>query len=127
MDGAIDSLWMAQDLPSAAFHEKWFTKLKEVIDAYRPDYIWFDFGLAFINEYYQRKFLTYYREMAEKNGQETAVSYKWNHLPVGAGLIDLEQGRFAEATYHDWITDTTVDAGKPGDICRTQSTNQPNP
>ena len=50
--------------------------------------------------------------MAEKNGQKTVVSYKWNHLPVGTGLIDLEQGRFAEATYHDWITDTTVDAGE---------------
>ena len=112
MDGAIDRQWIAQDLPSAAFHEKWFIKLKEVIDAYSPDYIWFDFGLAFINDYYQRKFLTYYRDMAEKNGQKTVVSYKWNHLPVGTGLIDLEQGRFAEATYHDWITDTTVDAGE---------------
>ena len=51
MDGAIDRQWIAQDLPSAAFHEKWFIKLKEVIDAYRPDYIWFDFGLAFINDF----------------------------------------------------------------------------
>ena len=64
MDGAIDRQWIAQDLPSAAFHEKWFIKLKEVIDAYRPDYIWFYFGLAFINDFYQRKFLTYYRDMA---------------------------------------------------------------
>ncbi|MDR1574686.1 MAG: alpha-L-fucosidase, partial [Treponema sp.] len=30
----------------------------------------------------------------------------------GAGLIDLELGRFGDLTYHDWITDTTVDDGQ---------------
>jgi hypothetical protein len=39
------------------------------------------------------------------------VSYKHNHLPAGAGLIDLEQGHFEHLTYHDWITDTTIDNG----------------
>lgn len=112
LDGVIDKQWAEQDLPSKAFHEKWLTKLQEIVDGYMPDYIWFDFGISFINDLYQRKFLTYYREMAEKCGKDIAVSYKWNHLPVGAGLIDLEQGRFGEATYHDWITDTTVDAGE---------------
>lgn len=111
-DGAIDQQWIAQDLPNQAFHERWFEKLKEVIDAYHPDYIWFDFGLSFINDLYQRKFLTYYKDEAAKNGQDVAISYKWNHLPVGSGIIDLEQGRFDKATYHDWITDTTVDAGE---------------
>lgn len=112
IDGAIDLQWLAQDLPNKSFHEKWFIKLKEVIDAYHPDYIWFDFGLAFINDLYQRKFLTYYQDEAAKNGQKVAISYKWNHLPTGAGLIDLEQGRFDKTTYHDWITDTTIDAGE---------------
>ncbi len=112
MEGAIDQQWIAQDLPNEAFHEKWFGKIKEVIDAYHPDYIWFDFGLAYINDLYQRKFLSYYRDEAAKSGQDVAISYKWNHLPVGAGLIDLEQGRFDSVTYHDWITDTTVDSGE---------------
>lgn len=107
-----DQLWEAQDLPNEAFQEKWFLKLKEVIDAYHPDYIYFDFGVAYINDFYQRKFLTYYQDEAAKNGQEVAISYKWNHLPTGAGTLDLEQGRFDTATYHDWITDTTVDAGE---------------
>lgn len=110
--GSIDLQWIAQDLPNKAFHERWFEKLREVIDAYHPDYIWFDFGLGFINDFYQRKFLSYYQEEAAKRGQQVAISYKWNHLPTGAGLIDLEQGRFDSATYHDWITDTTVDAGE---------------
>lgn len=110
--GNIDMRWLAEDLPSAAFHEQWFAKEKEVIDAYHPDYIWFDFGLQYIQEAYKRRFLTYYRGEAERRGQPVAISYKWHDLPIGAGMVDLEQGRFDQQTYHDWITDTTVDAGE---------------
>ena len=39
------------------------------------------------------------------------MTYKWNHLVPGSGLVDLELGRFDTLTYHDWITDTTVDDG----------------
>lgn len=104
--------WGDQDLPSQAAHELWLGKLTEVIDAYNPDFIWFDFGLDFVNDWYKRAFLTYYRDRAAARNQDVAVSYKWNHLPVGAGLVDLELGRFSEQTYHDWITDTTVDDGQ---------------
>lgn len=110
--GNIDLRWLAQDLPSKAFHEQWFAKEKEVIDAYHPDYIWFDFGLSYVQEAYKRKFLTYYRTQAERRRQDVAISYKWHDLPVGAGMVDIEQGRFSEQTYHDWITDTTVDGGE---------------
>jgi alpha-L-fucosidase len=40
------------------------------------------------------------------------VTYKWHDLVPGAGVIDLELGRFNEMAYHDWITDTTVDDGQ---------------
>ena len=111
-EGNIDMRWIAQDLPSETFHEQWFAKEKEVIDAYHPDYIWFDFGLRYIHDSYKRRFLTYYRGEAARRNQDVAISYKWHDLPVGSGMIDLEQGRFDEQTYHDWITDTTVDSGE---------------
>jgi alpha-L-fucosidase len=38
--------------------------------------------------------------------------YKWHDVPPGAAVLDLELGRFDTLTYHDWITDTTVDAGR---------------
>jgi alpha-L-fucosidase len=104
--------WADQDRPSKAAHDLWLGKLVEVIDAYNPDFIWFDFGLDFIVDFYKRAFLTYYHDRAADKKQDVVVSYKWNHLPVGAGLIDLELGRFNELTYHDWITDTTVDDGQ---------------
>ena len=39
------------------------------------------------------------------------MTYKWHHLTPEAGVVDLELGRMGELTYHDWITDTTVDDG----------------
>jgi alpha-L-fucosidase len=109
--GRIDMQWLAEDLPSKAAHDLWLGKLKEVVDAYSPDMIWFDFGLGFITDFYKRAFLTYYFDHGAQNKQEVVVTYKNNYLPVGAGLVDLEQGRFDRLTYHDWITDTTIDDG----------------
>jgi alpha-L-fucosidase len=107
-----DQLWKFQDLPSKAAHDIWLGKIKEVIDTYNPDLIWFDFALEFVADIYKRTFLTYYHDHAAKRNQEVTVTYKWISLPVGAGLLDLEQGRYDQQTYHDWITDTTIDNGE---------------
>jgi alpha-L-fucosidase len=107
----IDQQWTAQDLPNKSTHEKWLGKLIEVVDAYAPDMVWFDFGLDYIADYYKRAFLSYYYDKARFDNQDVIVTYKWHNLPLGTGLVDLEQGRFDQLTYHDWITDTTVDSG----------------
>ena len=39
-----------------------------------------------------------------------AVTYKHHHLVPGSAVVDLELGRFAGLTYHDWLTDTSIDA-----------------
>lgn len=104
--------WHLLDKPSKKFLDTWLAKIKEVIDNYRPDMLWFDFGIKYIQEHYKKEFLAYYYNMAEKWGKEVVVTYKWHDLPVGCAVVDLELGRFNELTYHDWITDTTVDDGQ---------------
>lgn len=37
------------------------------------------------------------------------MSYKGNHLPVGAGVLDLERGRLDSLRTDTWITDTSID------------------
>jgi alpha-L-fucosidase len=101
--------WRLQDKPSEAFLDQWLGKTKEVIDNYQPDMLWFDFGLRYVQEHYKRDFLSHYYNRAEEWGQEVVVTYKWHDLVPGSGVIDLELGRFGELTYHDWITDTSVD------------------
>jgi len=37
------------------------------------------------------------------------VTYKDHDLPPGVGLVDYELGQARELTWHEWITDSTVD------------------
>ena len=94
---------------SEDFLKDWLGKIVEVIDKYQPDYIWFDFGWKEDTfDPYKREFLAYYYNKAEEWGKNVVVSYKGNHLPRGAGVLDLERGRL-DSLYQDvWITDTAI-------------------
>jgi alpha-L-fucosidase len=113
LDGKVDNDdFFGQSKPSQAFLEMWYGKILEVIDNYEPDMLWFDFGLERIQEQYRKEFLAYYYSKAEEWGRDVLVTYKWHHLVPGTALIDLELGRFDKLTYHEWLTDTTVDDGQ---------------
>jgi len=103
--------FFAQDKPSKAFLDQWKGKTLEVIDTYQPDMLWFDFGLVGMQEDYRREMLAHYYNRAIEWGKEVLVTYKWHNLPPGAGVVDLELGRHDTLTYHEWLTDTTVDNG----------------
>lgn len=106
-----DGYWHDMTPPSKAFLDAWKGKTVEVIDNFQPDLIWFDFGIRFIQEHYKREVLAHYYNQAEAWGKDVVVTYKWHDLAPGTGVIDLELGRFDKLTYHDWVTDTTVDDG----------------
>jgi alpha-L-fucosidase len=94
---------------SEDFLEDWLGKLVEVIDKYQPDYMWFDFGWKeHTFEPYKREYLAYYYNKAEEWGKDVVVSYKDHHLPVGAGVLDLERGRLDSLRQIYWITDTAI-------------------
>ncbi|MGC9522928.1 MAG: alpha-L-fucosidase [Anaerolineae bacterium] len=103
--------WRRQDKPSKAFLEQWLGKTKEVMDKYRPDLVWFDFGLQFVQEHYKRAMLAHYYNRALEWGKDVVITYKWHDLVPAAGLVDLELGRYDALTHHEWVTDTTVDDG----------------
>ena len=101
--------------PDEWFLDRWEGKLYEVIDGYRPDLIWFDFGLGFIREQRRKRFLAYYYNKEREWGSGVVVTFKeipkgWFNLPPMTGVADLELGRMWELTNHIWLTDTTVDA-----------------
>ncbi len=101
--------WMAQDRPTQWFLDFWRAKIDELIDGYRPDLIWFDFGINFVLESYKKQLLADYYNKEAEWGRELAVTYKGHDLVPGTGLIDYELGRMDKLTYYDWITDTSVD------------------
>jgi len=108
-DARPDIKWEEQDKPSKEFLEKWKGKIQEVIDKYKPDLMWFDFMLGGVQEKYRKEILTYYFNKAMEWGREVEVTYKGHDLPPGIGIVDLELGRMSQLTYHEWITDTSVD------------------
>jgi alpha-L-fucosidase len=97
--------------PNKAFLDRWKGKVVEVIDKYGPDMLWFDYGLELVAECYKKELLAYYFNKAAAERQEVAVTYKWHHLPPVVGVNDLELGQEADMTYHEWITDSSVDNG----------------
>jgi len=97
-----------QDRPDLEFNEQWFAKLKEVIDNYRPDLIWFDFCLSRIMDKFKRKFVAYYYNAAEEWGKDVEILYKDFNLPPGVGILDYERGRAGAMTHYKWITDTSL-------------------
>ncbi len=91
--------------------EVWFGKLKEVIDKYQPDIIWFDSWLDQIPESYLQKFCAYYLNEAEKLGKEVVIVRKQDDLPLDCSVDDLEKSRKNRLEEKSWMTDETVSTG----------------
>jgi len=98
--------------------EVWFGKLKEVIDKYQPEMIWFDSWLDRIPEAYRQKFCAYYLNEAEKWGKEVVILRKQDDLPLNFTALDHEKSRMSGASEHVWMTDDTISRGS---WCYTES------
>jgi len=100
------------NIPEAEWIEEiWFGKLKEVIDQYQPDIIWFDSWLDLIPEAYQQKFSAYYLNEAEKWGKDVVIVRKQDDLPLNYTVDDLEKSRKNRLEPEPWMTDETVSNG----------------
>ena len=91
------------------YKEVWLGKLKEVIDNYRPDIIWFDYVLDKIPEKYRKEFAAYYLNQA--GDQEVVIVRKQHDLPQSLSIEDLEQSRKKEIGTKAWMTDATISDG----------------
>ena len=91
--------------------EVWFGKLKEVIDQYQPDIIWFDSWLDQIPEEYRQKFSAYYLNEAEIWQKEVVIVRKQDDLPLNYTVDDLEKSRKNRLEPEPWMTDETISKG----------------
>jgi alpha-L-fucosidase len=99
-------------MPEAQWLEQmWLGKLKEVIDGYHPDLIWFDGWLDQIPEEKRREFAAYYFNRSAARHQEVAVARKEEDLPNDISIRDFEKGRMNKLTDTWWLTDDTISKG----------------
>jgi alpha-L-fucosidase len=94
--------------PDDAFCDTFVDKIKEVIDGYQPDLLYFDARLDTISERHRQDFVAYYYNKAAEWGREVAVTYKNEDLPEGAGIFDLERGRMSGLRDFKWLTDDSI-------------------
>jgi len=98
-------------LPREQFLDMWLGKLKEVIDSYHPDMIWFDSWLDTIPAEYQQEFASYYLNHEAARGVEPVITCKQQDLPVDFAVEDFEKGRADQLTELPWLTDDTISMG----------------
>ena len=91
--------------------EIWFGKLKEVIDKYEPDIIWFDSWLDEIPEQYRYEFCDYYLRKSKERNKEVVIVRKQNDLPLSVSVENLENSRKSNLHPVVWETDETVSYG----------------
>lgn len=93
------------------YRDIWLGKLKEVVDKYSPDIIWFDYVLGEIPEQYRKEFAAYYLNNSAEKGQESVIVRKQHDLPLSLSIEDLEQARKEDIGTKTWMTDATISDG----------------
>ena len=94
--------------PEEFYDPIWFGELKEVIDNYNPDIIYFDAWLDRIPEKYLYKFTEYYINQSKQKHQDVAIFRKNGDLPTNVSMEILEKSRKQEIEKSLWVTEETI-------------------
>ena len=95
--------------PTREFLEDWLLRICEIVDAYRPELLYFDWWVqheAF--KPYLRKFAAFYYNRGVQWGRRVSICYKYDGMAWSSGIVDVERGGFPEATPFVWQTDTAI-------------------
>ncbi len=96
-------------LASESFNKEWLDRLKEIVDKYDPDMVWFDNKMDVIGEQYRKEFLAYYYNHADQSHKDVVTTYKFYDLAKGTAVLDLERSRLNEKQDFPWLTDDSID------------------
>ncbi|EIJ40750.1 alpha-L-fucosidase [Galbibacter orientalis DSM 19592] len=96
-------------LADKEFNEEWLLRLKEIVDKYNPDMVWFDNKMDVIDAKYRKEFLSYYYNNAAQKGKEVVSTYKFYDFEEGTAVLDLERSRMSKKKEFPWLTDDSID------------------
>ena len=95
--------------PDAAFNDRWYNRVTEVVDKYHPDLVYFDSKLFIIQEQVRMDFLQHFYNSAADWDRKVVCTYKSNDIAKGAAVLDLERARMSETQEFPWLTDDSID------------------
>ncbi|MEM7736299.1 MAG: alpha-L-fucosidase [Deinococcota bacterium] len=90
------------------FNDTFVAKIKEVIDGYQPDLLWFDARMDRISERHRQNFAAYYYNCALEWSREVGITYKNKDMGWGSAILDVERGRMSSLQPYPWLTDDSV-------------------
>lgn len=94
-------------LPDVAFNKTWAEKVKEVVEKYSPDMVYFDSRTNIISDEAKQDMLSFYYE--KHRALEGVISYKQEDFPAGVGIYDVEIGGFDAIQEEPWQTDDRLE------------------
>ncbi|MBD0286846.1 MAG: alpha-L-fucosidase [Flavisolibacter sp.] len=105
-----DSAWKhreSAEKPDKAFSEKWLAKVKEVINQYEPDILYFDSRLNHLGEAYRKEMLSAFFKN-EKDKKQKVILYKSKELPENIGVRTYEKTRMYQIGERPWVTEEPI-------------------
>ncbi|MCP5109282.1 MAG: alpha-L-fucosidase, partial [bacterium] len=89
-NGRFDNMY-ADPLPSEEFQRTWLAKVKEVVNQYAPDLLWFDNRMRLLPEKARMEMVAFYYNHARAAGRDVVLTYKSPDMELGAATLDLER------------------------------------
>lgn len=109
--GPVDSRDKDKKFIPRSFQNQWLAIVNEYTQKYKPDAIYYDFGLGWQDPDIQYQMYADYYNLGLANGQEVTVLQKERDaLHRTFSTMDLERGRMDELTDFTWTTDTSPGA-----------------
>ncbi len=97
---------------SEKFKERWWLRIKDIIDNYQPDILWLDFyvDIPDFEEYRPKLAAYYYNKGIEWNKEVVLQDKNFSHeaFPEGTVIYDLERGKLPGIRKLPWQTDTSI-------------------
>jgi alpha-L-fucosidase len=95
--------------PNQEFLDDWFARTTELVDAYEPQLVWFDWWIEQpVFEPYLRRFAAWYYNRGAEWGRGVAINYKNRSFREKAAVFDVERGLLAGIRPLFWQTDTSI-------------------
>jgi alpha-L-fucosidase len=106
--GPVDTRDKERKFIPREFQEQWLALVNEFTHKYKPDFIYFDFGLGWQDKDLQYEmYADYYNLALENNMEVTVLQKERDELHRTFSTMDLERGRMDELTDYVWTTDTS--------------------
>lgn len=95
--------------PNEEFLDDWLARTCELVDAYQPQVVWFDWWIEQpIFQSYLQRFAAYYYNRGVEWQRGVAINYKHKAFPEGSAVFDIERGQSSSILPYFWQTDTAV-------------------